>query len=113
MSRDTRVLAGTSLEHVVPGPSRYLMLQIEEFEVPFVGLEDARFLQVEHAGKKSVRGMEQQRMERPLRTRSFSCGILGEWQLEVCVQLDAFAAEASVLQDRAAGRDVPSAGEWR
>src|SRR5438046_3743615 len=86
---------------------------IEEAELAVVPLELATRLQLEHPRDQALLRMEYEGVERPLGTGAVRGGVLGKGKLEEGVQLHALAAAAGVLEEHAAGPNIPSTGEGR
>src|SRR6266705_1288381 len=85
--------------------------QLEETELALLALELPARFELEHPRNQAVPRMKHEHVERPLRTGAMGGGVLGERELEKGVQLHALAAAAGILEDHAAGADVPRAGE--
>src|SRR2546427_11860391 len=84
---------------------------IDEPQLAVVPLELATRLQLEHPRDQALLRTEYEGVERPLGTGAVRGGVLGKGKLEEGVQLHALAAAAGVLEDHAAGGDVPGARE--
>jgi hypothetical protein len=87
--------------------------KIEEAQLTTVALEQTPLFQVEHPGNEALLGIEYERMERALRSRSLGGGVLREGKLEEGVKLYALAPAAGVFEDLAPGADVPGADQRR
>src|SRR6184192_1445633 len=87
--------------------------QVEEPELAVVSLELAARLELEHARDQALLRMKYERVERPLGTGAVRGGVLGKGKLEEGVHLHALPAAAGILEDHAAGPNIPSAGECR
>src|SRR6266571_1951754 len=87
--------------------------QVEEPELAALPLELPARFELEHPRDQAVPRMKHERVERPLRARPVGGGVLGERKLEEGVQLHTLAAAAGILEDHAAGADVPRPREPR
>src|SRR4029077_14145766 len=81
--------------------------QVEEPELAAQPLGLAARFALEHHRDQAVPWMKDQGVERPLDTGAMGGGVLGERKLEEGVHLHALAAAPGILEDHAAGRDVP------
>src|SRR4029077_7181091 len=88
-------------------------LHIEEMQLAVAPLDLPARRELQHTRDQAVVRREYQRMQRPLSAGAVRRGILGQGQLKECVQLDALAAAAGVLEDHAARADVAGSGESR
>src|SRR5207253_3653206 len=86
---------------------------LAEPELALLALELPARFELEHPRNHAVPRMKHEHVERPLRTGAMGGGVRGERELEKGVQLHALAAAAGILEDHAAGADVPGSGECR
>jgi len=84
---------------------------LAEPELALLALELPARFELEHPRNHAVPRMKHEHVERPLRTGAMGGGVRGERELEKGVQLHALAAAAGILEDHAAGVDVPGAGQ--
>src|SRR5207247_10028940 len=87
--------------------------QLKEPELALLALELPARFELEHPRNHAVPRMKHEHVERPLRTRAMGSAVLGERELEKGGQLHALAAAAGILEDHAAGTNIPSSGECR
>ena len=83
---------------------------IEEPQLSISPFQSTGILQVEKPRYQALSRMGYEYMEGALGARAIGCRVLGQRELKEGVELNAFAAEAGILQDESSTMNIPGTG---